>query len=316
MITIHQAILHGIHRLTNGSVALMESSARNQDHQKKTEVETLDYARSAPSAYDSARIDSEVLLTHVLKKNRTFLFTYPENPLSDAEFELYNQFLQKRAQGEPIAYLIQYREFWSLPLKVTKHTLIPRPETEGLVERALYHLQNIPSAQVLDLGTGTGAVALAIAYERPDCHVTAVDVSNEALAVARENATSLHLPNVTFIQSDWFTTLPAERRYHVITSNPPYLANQDPHLQEGDLRFEPRSALVSGNKGLDAINHIAHEARHHLFSDGWLCLEHGYEQKNQVCSILNECGYKNISTHKDYQAHDRISEASVNHGCF
>jgi release factor glutamine methyltransferase len=296
MKTIHKAILHGVHLLTDSDWTV--GSIAGDDN--------LDYAR----------IDSEVLLMHVLNKNRTFLFTHPEQLLSDAEFEQFNQLLHQRAQGEPIAYLIQHREFWSLPLKVTKHTLIPRPETECLVERALYHLRDIPSAQILDLGTGTGAVALAIAHERPDCHITAVDVSLEALDVARYNAMTLHLSNITFTQSDWLTDLPLDMRYHVITSNPPYLSSDDPHLQQGDLRYEPKSALMSGANGLEAIIQIAQQARNYLLPDGWLCLEHGYEQKAEVCSILNKYGYIKISSYKDYQGHDRISEASVDHGCF
>lgn len=262
-------------------------------------------------ASDTPRVDVEVLLAFVLKKTRTFLFSHPEYLLSPAEQNHFQDLLTERKKGMPIAYLIQQQAFWSLPFKVSPHTLIPRPETELLVERALYHIQDIPHAQVLDLGTGCGEIACAILHERPDCFVTAVDISEEALAIARFNAKALHLDHLYFCQSHWFDALPHGKPFHLIVSNPPYLAEHDPHLKQGDLRFEPQSALCSGEHGLDALTHLIQTARSYLLPHGWLCLEHGYQQKKALRALLEKHHYQMITTHQDYQGHDRVTEASA-----
>jgi release factor glutamine methyltransferase len=256
---------------------------------------------------DSARIDSEILLGFILKKPRTFLFTYPEYLLSPAEEAQFIACIHERMHGKPIAYLIQEREFWSLKLKVSADTLIPRPETELLVERALFHIQDIPHARILDLGTGSGAVALAIAHERPDCQIIATDISPEALTMARLNASELQT-QITFLQSNWFSALTQEP-FHLIVSNPPYLATNDPHIHLGDLRFEPKHALCSGQDGLEAISTIIEQAPAFLLPRAWLCIEHGYTQKNRIHTLFNQHGYQKVSSFQDLRGHDRITEA-------
>jgi release factor glutamine methyltransferase len=197
---------------------------------------------------DSARRDAEILLGHCLGQSRSWLYTWPEREVPEPQFEHYRQLLARRRDGQPVAYLTGEREFWSLPIKVNQHTLIPRPETETLVSWAL-ELALPAAAQVLDLGTGSGAIALALASERPDWRVTGVDASEEALAVARRNAVDLGLERVCLKSSDWYQEV-AGQRFHLLVANPPYVDPVDPHLQQGDVRFEPRSALVAAQAGL------------------------------------------------------------------
>lgn len=255
---------------------------------------------------ESWRLDSEVLLAHVLKKSRTFLYTYPETLLEPSLLMRYQSLIYRRQQGLPIAYLIGEREFWSLPLRVNEHTLIPRPETECLVRRALKQVDDTPK-RVLDLGTGSGAIALALAYERPSWHITAVDSSKEAIRIAEENKARLQLNNVTFYLSHWFDALCQKQPFDLIVSNPPYIAEQDPHLQQGDVRFEPQQALVSGQLGLDAIEHIISESLDWLTDDGLLLLEHGWQQKKWVVPLLEKAGFSFVQTWPDDNGHDRVS---------
>jgi release factor glutamine methyltransferase len=253
-----------------------------------------------------SRLEAEVLLSHVLTKNRAYLFAYPEIILTEHQLKVYQHLINQRSQGTPIAYLTGEREFWSLTLAVTPHTLIPRHETERLVELALELVPNEPNINLLDLGTGSGAIALALASEKPDWHITACDSSEDALIVARNNAHTLGVTNVTFYHSDWFKNIPP-RRYHAIVSNPPYIADYDPHLEHGDISFEPQNALVSSQDGLADLQYIITHSYDCLLPNGLLLLEHGYEQKVPVRAILNQLGYTKVQCWQDIQGHDRVS---------
>jgi release factor glutamine methyltransferase len=254
---------------------------------------------------DSARLDAEILLAHALAQPRSYLFTWPERR-PDADHQLqFMALLARRRQGEPVAHLTGQREFWSLMLQVTPDTLIPRPETETLVELALQLIPADATWQIADLGTGSGAIALALASERAACRIVATDSSSAALGVAQANAAQLGLHNITFIAGDWCAPL-NERGFEMIVSNPPYIRAQDPHLDAGDLRFEPRSALVAGSDGLDALRRIATQARACLRPGGILLLEHGWDQGPQARRLLQEQGYMEIATHPDTAGRDRV----------
>ncbi len=255
---------------------------------------------------ESARADAEILLAHCLQKSRTYLFTWPEKELEPAVEAQFKQLLALRCNGVPVAYLTGYREFWTLNLRVTAATLIPRPETELLVEAALAKIPTNASCDVLDLGTGTGAIALAIASERPLAKIIAVDASTAALAIAAENVQTHGLSNVMLQHSDWFTALSAQR-FHLIVSNPPYIEQQDPHLQQGDVRFEPLTALASGEDGLEDIRHIVAHAPARLHAGGWLLLEHGYNQGQAVTNLLQQRGFQQVHCLPDLAGNDRIS---------
>lgn len=255
----------------------------------------------------SARIDCEILLAHILKKTRTYLYTHPDSKLTKEQCKIFQELVNQRIQGFPIAYLIGNREFWSMSLKVCSDTLIPRPETELLVERCLAELADQPQAYLLDLGTGSGAIALACASERPSWQITACDYSQEALKIAQENAANLGLKNINFCQSNWFEKIDKTIFFDLIVSNPPYIANDDPHLFEGDVRFEPKLALVSGEDGLTAITHIIQHSLARLKPNGLLLIEHGYNQKLAIRSMLKEYGYTDIQCWQDWQGNDRVS---------
>lgn len=259
------------------------------------------------AASDSAYLDAEVLLAYVLLQTRTYLYTYPEAELTQAQWQTYQHLIDQRRQGLPIAYLTASREFWSLPLKVNADTLIPRPETELLVELTLRILADQSEAQILDLGTGCGAIALALASERSNWQITATDVSLGALQIAKENAAHLNLTKLCFYHSDWFEKIAAQPDFDAIVSNPPYIAAGDPHLAKGDLRFEPALALVSGEDGLQAIKHIIKHSIARLKPGGLLLLEHGYDQKSAVMSMLNEYGYLQSQCWQDWQGNNRVS---------
>lgn len=254
---------------------------------------------------DSAALDTEILLAHCLQKNRTHLFAWPEREVAAPVEAAFRKLLERRAAGEPIAYLTGYREFWSLPLAVNPSTLIPRPDTERLVEVAQELVQQ-PCANVLDLGTGTGAIALALARDNPGWSLCGVDIELAAVALARDNARALAIDNAQFLQSDWFAALPAQR-FDVIVSNPPYIDADDPHLCSGDVRFEPRRALVARQHGLAAIIEIINAAPDFLRSGGWLLFEHGYQQGDAVRSLLRQAHFNEVQTWRDWAGHERVS---------
>ncbi|WP_165667221.1 peptide chain release factor N(5)-glutamine methyltransferase [Metapseudomonas otitidis] len=253
----------------------------------------------------SPRLDAELLLAAALGKPRSFLHTWPERVVSGEAAERYARYLERRRQGEPVAYILGHQGFWSLDLEVAPHTLIPRPDTELLVETALA-LVTLSQARVLDLGTGTGAIALALACERQGWQVTGVDRISEAVALAERNRERLGLGNAAFRESHWFSALGAEC-YDLIVSNPPYIAAQDPHLAQGDVRFEPSSALVAGADGLDDIRLIVSQAPAHLNAGGWLLLEHGYDQAAAVRELLAREGFDAVESRRDLGGHERIS---------
>lgn len=251
------------------------------------------------------RRDVEVLLCHCLGRGRSYLYTWPEAEVPTDQRQHFYKLMNARQRGEPVAYLVGEREFWSLPLKVTPATLIPRPDTELLVSTALT-LCAVRQARVLDLGTGSGAVALALASERPAWRVCAVDNSAEALAQAQENARHLELTRVEFVLSNWFEQLAGER-FDVIVSNPPYIAPDDEHLQQGDLRFEPQSALVSQEQGLADLRQIIQGATQALTQGGYLFLEHGYQQGSAVRAMLQQAGFTGVISYTDLADHERVS---------
>jgi len=260
---------------------------------------------------DSPRLDAEVLLCHVLQCSRSHLFAWPEQILSARQIDAFESLLAQRIIGHPVAYLVGSKEFWSLPLHVNNATLIPRPDTEILVEQALKCLAPAENQQkVLDLGTGSGAIALAIASERPDCEVFGSDISYAALRIAKHNAERLKLHNTHWLGSDWFAALKM-LPFDLIVSNPPYIASSDPHLEQGDLRFEPLSALRSGHTGLVDLEQIIASANKYLVPNGWLCLEHGYDQCEAVQHLLKQYGYTRIISSQDLGAQVRMSQAQA-----
>ncbi|MGN4950451.1 peptide chain release factor N(5)-glutamine methyltransferase [Aeromonas sp. 94A] len=259
---------------------------------------------------ESPRADADVLLCHLLGCRRSYLMTWPERELDTAQQATLQGWLARRLNGEPIAHLVGEREFWSLPLKVSPATLIPRPDTEVLVEQALTKIPQGPCA-VLDLGTGTGAIALALKSERPEIDVWAVDRMADAAALARENSAALGLP-IEVRDGSWFEPLgepdrDETPRFAVIVSNPPYIDGADPHLEQGDVRFEPRSALVADDAGLADIRHIVAHAPAYLLTDGWLLLEHGWDQGEAVRQLLRDGGYREVATVRDYGDNDRVT---------
>ncbi|SIQ20441.1 peptide chain release factor N(5)-glutamine methyltransferase [Aquipseudomonas alcaligenes] len=256
-------------------------------------------------ASPTARLDAELLLAAVLGKPRSYLRTWPEHEPGAEQLAAFAALLERRRMGEPVAYILGHQGFWSLDLEVAPHTLIPRPDTELLVETALQLAPATP-LRVLDLGTGTGAIALALASERGGWQVTGVDRIAEAVELAERNRQRLQLGNAEFRQSSWFDGLAGER-FDLILSNPPYIAADDRHLGEGDVRFEPLSALVAGVDGLDDIRQIIAQAPQHLKAGGWLLLEHGYDQAEAVRGLLAATGFTAVDSRRDLGGHERIS---------
>ncbi len=268
-----------------------------------TVQELLRSGDDLPSA--SARRDTEILLCYCIGQPRAWLYTWPEKEVPPERVHYFRQLLKRRRTGVPIAYITGEREFWSLRLAVSSATLIPRPETETLVAWAL-ELPVADTVSVLDLGTGSGAIALAVASERPHWQVTALDLCAQALQVARDNASSAGLQRVSFLQSNWFEAVTAQR-FDLLLANPPYVDSDDPHLARGDVRFEPRSALVSASGGLADLDYLVTAAPKHLFDGGWLLLEHGFEQAEAVRNLLRHSGFCQVSTRRDLAGQERVT---------
>ena len=264
----------------------------------------LAFAREKLVDSPSARFDAEILMAHVLESTRSFLYANPELGLPENRSDVFKKLIKQRVQGQPVAYLTESSEFWSLPLKVNPAVLIPRPDTERLVEVALSKIPENSDWRIADLGTGSGAIALAIASERPKCEIHATDVNPAAIEVARENASRLGFGHIHFHCGSW--NEPLKGKFHLIVSNPPYIDANDPHLASGDLRFEPRNALSPGADGLSAIREISLLTQAMLVDGGWLMFEHGWEQGPATRKVMLDAGFINIESLQDLQGHDRV----------
>jgi len=257
------------------------------------------------SSSDSAKLDAQVLLLNILQKPRSYLFTWPEKQLTGQQYQAFQHACERRLQGEPVSHITGCREFWSLQLEVNPTTLIPRPDTETLVELAL-ECEVPKNAKVLDLGTGTGAIALALGSEMPTWDITAVDRIDDAVALAKRNQQRLAINNVTVEQSNWFSAL-KNKKFDLIVTNPPYIERDDVHLYQGDVRFEPLSALVADDAGMADIKQIITQSRDYLHASGYLLIEHGFEQSAAVRHIFNQMAFINVSTVKDLGNNDRVT---------
>ena len=266
-----------------------------------------DGSQQLATVSDSARLDTELLLCHTLDVQRTYLHAHPEQVISEKDLQSFQQTLARRVAGEPIAHLLGRAEFWSLQLEVTPDTLIPRPETELLVELALELIPENTEWRLADLGTGTGAIAFALATERPDCHIVAMDLSVAALEVAERNQQQLAINNLELQHSNWLSAANENERFNIIVSNPPYIAEADPHLEQGDVRFDPSFALVSGEDGLIDIRLLVENSPAHLQAGGWLLVEHGYNQGQQAAELFTAAGFTHVETKKDLAGQPRVT---------
>ncbi len=260
---------------------------------------------------DSGLLDVEVLLCHVLNKSRSHLRAWPEKELLPAQQQRFIELFKQRLQGVPIAYLTGNKEFWSRDFKVDSAVLIPRPDTELLIELSLDLLANKPNPKIIDLGTGSGIIAITLASERPDLTAIATDFSDPALKVAKQNATTHQVKNIQFLKSNWFANV-TPSKLDLVISNPPYIDGSDPHLSQGDVRFEPDCALIAKDQGLEDIKIITDNARHYLKPNGTLLIEHGCDQQSAVQSIFNSLNYTNIKTHTDLSGNPRVTTAQWN----
>jgi len=269
----------------------------------------LQVGRDKLAPHSLARLEAEVLLCHALGVGRSFLFANPDLEVPLKRSNDFQTLLRRRCQGEPVAYLVGKRAFWTFELKVTPDVLIPRPETELLVGLALSRIPPEADWRIADLGTGSGALALAIASERAKCEVHATDLSQAALLVARENCQTLNLDNVQFSQGCWLQ--PLTGKFQMIVSNPPYVPRNDPHMQQGDCRFEPEMALSPGLDGLAAIREICQQSVNQLESGGFLLIEHGHDQGTEVWKIFSQSGYQSVTTHQDMAGLDRVTSGQM-----
>ena len=255
---------------------------------------------------ETPHLDAEILLSQVLQQPRSFIYAHPEFLLDTLQCDRFKQFIERRSEGEPVAYITGMKEFWSLTLNITKHVLIPRPETELLVDLALSYAKDRCEASLADLGTGSGAIAVAIAYERPHWEITATDISCKALSIAKSNAQKLELRNLVFVEGDWYAAV-RHQKFHLIISNPPYVWDRDPHLHQPELKYEPCNALISGKGGLQHLRHLIRHASPHLLPGGHLILEHGSEQGAAVRDLFTQYGFNGVGTHRDLAGLERAS---------
>ncbi len=291
-------------------MSLDSSNSLSSENSRNSIKQQINLAEQQVKAIsDSALLDVQLLMACVLNKELSYLHTWPEKQLEDNQLIQFNTLLSRRVSGEPIAYITGEKEFWSLPFTVSKATLIPRPDTETLVELVLDLYHNDESITCLDLGTGTGAIALALASEKSTWKIDATDFNVEAVKLAQYNAKNFNLTHVNIYQSDWFEEISKNKKFDIIVSNPPYIDENDINLSQGDVRFEPKTALVATEQGLADIKHIADKARCFLHTGGKLFFEHGFEQGQAVRTILTGLGYKNAQTKQDLNGHDRISWA-------
>jgi release factor glutamine methyltransferase len=283
-------------------------------------TEALASSKKLSSFSDSPRIDCEVILSAAIDQTRTYLYTWPEKQLTNQQQKIFLQNLERRINGEPVAYIIGQKEFWSLALFVNESTLIPRPESELLVEVTLQLLADTNAndrdceLKIADLGTGTGAIALALASENSQWQIWGLENNKDALLLAKKNQQQLKLANVNLLLSDWFSALEFDKsnqKFNIIVSNPPYIDIDDKHLQEGDVRFEPLSALVAKNHGLADIETIIEQASGYLLRQGWLVFEHGNQQANDVSECFHNYGYQNIFTRNDLAGQPRVTGAQL-----
>jgi len=271
-----------------------------------TVTELLLQAEQSINCSDSARLDAEILFCDVMQFNRSRIYSHPEQIVPDDKSVLFQSLIAQRQQGRPIAHLTGKKEFWSLQLAINEYTLIPRPETELLVETALQLVPDDTTFNILDLGTGSGAIAIAIASERPNCKIVATDINTNALTMAKKNAETYQLQNIQFYISDWYRDIPSQS-FDLIVSNPPYIKQDDEHLSQGDVRFEPEIALVAGADGMQAINMILENAKNYLASDAYLLIEHGYDQRSLVEEAFLKHDFKQLKTFQDLSGQDRMT---------
>ncbi len=271
-----------------------------------TITELLQKAEQSIHSSESARLDAEILFCDLMQFDRCRIYSHPQQLVPEDKSVLFQFLIEQRQQGHPIAHLTGKKEFWSLELAINKYTLIPRPETELLVETALQMIPENAAFNILDLGTGSGAIAIAIASERPDCKIVATDINKNALTIAKENAQTHRIENIQFYLSDWYQNIPLQS-FDLIVSNPPYIKQDDEHLSQGDVRFESELALVAGADGMQAIKMILENAKHYLASDACLLIEHGYDQKLLVQEAFLKHDFKQLKTFQDLSGQDRMT---------